>query len=190
LYRNALELKDPEQLIFLDETGAVINMIREQARSPIGQRAYATQSLNRGTRISTIGALSHSGLVAELCFEGTLNTHIFNDFTENFLAPKCQPGQVVILDNASPHNPDDIREILTPKGVQVLFLPPYSPELNPIELIWSQIKNFLHKNTAKTTESLYQTLFRAIETITPEMAHNCFLHALKETGKFIGNPSK
>ncbi len=84
-------------------------MIREQARSPCGQRAYATQSLNRGTRISTIGALNHSGLVAELCFEGTLNTNIFNYFTENFLAPKCQPGQVVILDNASPHNPDDIR---------------------------------------------------------------------------------
>jgi len=159
----ALEPVELEQLIFLDETGATIHMIRDKARSPIRQRAYATQSLNRGTRISTIGARSHSGLVAELCFEGTLNTPVFNYFTENFLAPKLQPGNVVVLDNASSHNPDDIREILTPSVLQVLFLPPYSPELNPIELICSQVKIFLRKNTAKTTESLYQSLFRALE---------------------------
>ena len=94
----------------------------------MGQRAYAIKSTNRGTRISTIGALSHNGLVAELCFEGTLTSHLFNYFIETLLIPKLQPGNVLILDNASAHDADELRDMLSPLGVRVLFLPPYSPD--------------------------------------------------------------
>lgn len=183
LYQWSLRHLDPKQLIYLDETGATINMIRDYARSPSGQRAYATKSLNRGTRVSTIGALCHNGLVAELCFEGTLNTHIFNYFIKNLLAPKLKKGDVVILDNASAHDPDEIRDILAPFFVKVMFLPPYSPELNPIELIWSQVKHFLKKHTVTTTEALYQVVAQALQIITPLSAHNCLQHCLRETRK-------
>lgn len=186
LYQLALHQLEPKQLIYLDETGMTINMIRDNARSPRGQRAYATKSLNRGTRVSTIGALSYNGLVAELCFEGTLNIHLFNYFIETILLPKLQPSNVIILDNASAHDPDELREILTPKGVQVLFLPSYSPELNPIEMIWAQMKNFLKKNTAKTQESLYQMISQAILNITPSNAYHCFQHCLQKMGIEIG----
>lgn len=96
LYQLALRTFDPKQLIYLDETGATINMIRDYARSPRGQRAHALKSTNRGTRVSTIGALSYNGLMCELCFEGTLNTHLFNYFIEHILAPKLKKGNVVI----------------------------------------------------------------------------------------------
>ena len=119
LYQLALRQLEPKQLIYLDETGMTINMVREHARSKCGQRAHATKSLNRGTRVSTIGALSCHGLIAELCFEGTLNSHLFNYFIETLLVPKLQPGNVIILDNASAHSPDYLREILTPFEVLV-----------------------------------------------------------------------
>lgn len=183
LYQLAIKTYAPEQLIYLDETGATINMIRDYARSLGYQRAYASKSTNRGTRVSTIGALGYHGLIAELCFEGTLNTHLFNYFIETMLAPKLKKGNVLILDNASAHDPDELREILTPKGVKVMFLPPYSPELNPIELIWSQIKRFLKKHTATTTESLYQTISQSLQMITSSIAHNCFQHCLRKTNK-------
>jgi len=180
LYQWSLRHLSPKQLIYLDETGATINMIRDYARSPQGQRAYATKSLERGTRISTIGALGYNGLIAELCFEGTLNTHVFNYFIENRLAPKLKKGDVLILDNASAHDADELRDILTPLEVRVMFLPPYSPELNPIELIWSQVKNFLKKHTAKITETLYEAITQALQIITPSIAHNCFQHCLRK----------
>jgi transposase len=161
-------------------------MIRDNARSPCVQRAYATKSTNRGTQVSTIGALSHNGLVAELCFEGTLNTHVFNYFIETLLVPKLQPENVIILDNASAHDPDERREILTPKGIQVLFLLTISPELNPIELIWSQMKNFMKKHTAFTQESLDQMISQAILNITPSNAFHCFQQGLKKMGIEFG----
>lgn len=92
--------------------------------------------------------------------------------------------------NASAHDPDELREILTPLGVQVLFLPPYSPELNPIELIWSKIKSILKKHTALTHESLYQVLSQAILSITSSNAYHCFQHCFQKSGIKIGvNPS-
>jgi transposase len=157
-------------------------MVCEFARSPMGERAHALKSTNRGTRISTIGALNFQGLAAELGFEGTLNTLIFNYFIEKHLAPKLQAGNVVILDNVSAHNPDDLREILTPLGVSVMFLPPYSPELNPIEKIWYQIKIYLKKHTAEDQEQLYQRIFEAIQQITPLSAYNCLQDCLLESG--------
>ena len=187
LYDLSIRQLDPQKLIYLDETGATLNMVYEFARSPVGERAHALKSTNRGTRISMIGALHFQGLVAELCFEGTLDTLMFNYFIEKHLAPKLQAGNVVILDNASAHNPDDLRDILTPLGVSVMFLPPYSPELNPIEKIWSQMKIYLKKNTAEDQEQLYQRIYQAIQQITPSSAYNCLQDCLLESGVEIGS---
>jgi transposase len=102
------------------------------------------------------------------------------------LAPKLQKGNVLILDNVSAHEPNELREILTPKGVKVIFLPQDEPELNPIELIWSQMKCFLKKHTATLIESLYQTISQALLSITQKNASHCFQHCFKKTVRKIG----
>jgi transposase len=170
---------DAEDFIFLDETGSVRNLTRSHARSPQGQRIKSPNSLIRGSRISTIGALGTEGILTALCYEGTLNSNLFEYFIEDFLVPVLTPSKVVILDNASSHHSEKAIAMIETTGAGVIFLPPYSPELNPIELIWSQVKNFLKKTIISSTEELYEAIAAALETITPQKARNCINHCLQ-----------
>ncbi len=139
-YRKNIAPFEAKDLIYIDETGSVRNLTRNYARSNQGQRAKCSNSLTRGTRISTIGALGIEGILTALCYEGTLTAHLFGYFVENFLIPILTPSKVVILDNASSHRDEDIIAMIEATGAGVVFLPPYSPELNPIEHIWSKVK--------------------------------------------------
>lgn len=149
------------------------------ARSNKGERAYIPNSLTKGTRVSTIGALGSHGILTAMCFEGTLTVHVFEFFVRQFLFPLLQPGKVGVMDNASTHKDLEIIELIESTGVQILFLPPYSPELNPIELIWAKVKNSLKKATITSLEKLYEAIAQALETITSTDAQNCFEHCLK-----------
>jgi transposase len=177
-YEKNIEPFEAKDLIFIDETGSVRNMTRRHARSPKGQRAHCENSLTRGTRISTIGALGTEGLLTAFCYEGTMTGFLFAFFVEQFLVPVLTPSNVVILDNAKVHYDEDAIAMIEATGAGVLFLPPYSPELNPIEHIWSKVKNFIKKTVISTTEELYQAIEDALETITPLDAKNCFQHCL------------
>lgn len=167
-----------EDLIFIDETGCVRNITRPYARSRKGQRAHCGNSLTRGARVSTIGALDMEGLLTAFCYEGTMNAFLFAFFVKVFLVPVLKPNHVVILDNAKSHYDEDAIAMIETTGAGIIFLPPYSPELNPIEHIWSKVKNFIKKTIISTTEELYQAITDALDTITPDDAKNCFHHCL------------
>lgn len=156
--------------------GAALNLTPVYGRSRKGTRAYGEKPTSRGTRLSTLGALGSHALLTAMCFEGTLNGAVFLFFLEHFLCPLLQPGQIVIVDNAKAHQVDEARELIEDKGARLVYLPPYSPDLNPIELAWSKVKHGLRKARARTVETLYQALSQALETITADNAAAFFKH--------------
>lgn len=156
--------------------GATLNLTPTYGRSVKGTRACGEKPTSPGTRLSTIGALTVNAILTAMCFEGTLNGQVFLFFLEHFLCPVLQPGQIVILDNAKAHGVEEVRELIESKGARLLYLPPYSPDLNPIELAWSKVKYYLRKTRARTVDALYQALSQALTTITPENATAFFEH--------------
>lgn len=111
-----------------------------------------------------------------MCFTGTLNGAVFVYFLEHFLCPVLRPGQIVIMDNAKAHQVQEPRPLIESQGARLVYLPPYSPDLNPIELAWSKVKHFLRKARARTVEALYQALAEALQTITSNNATAFFKH--------------
>lgn len=149
------------------------------ARAPQNERAYGEKPTGPGQRISTLGALSLKGLETALCFEGTLNGTVFLFFLEHFLCPLLKPGQWVVMDNARAHHVEGVREWIEQTGAHVLYLLPYSPEYNPIELAWSVVKQTLRKLKARTKDALYEAWPIALETISPTHAKQFFKHTRK-----------
>jgi transposase len=168
-----------EECVFIDETGATLNLTRTYGRAPTDERVYGEKPIAPGQRISTLGALSSQGLMTALCFEGTLNGAVFLYFLEQFLCPLLKPGQYVILDNASPHNVEGVRELIEKTGASLLYLPPYSPDYNAIEWAGSKVKAYLRKVKARTVDALYQALAQALDTISPADALHFVRHARK-----------
>jgi transposase len=151
-------------------------MTPSYGRAPQRERAYAEKPTARGERISTIGALSIAGVLPAMCFEGTLNGLVLLHYVEHFLLPHLDAGKVVILDNAAAHKCEEAIEMIEQRGAKVLFLPPYCPELNPVEYGWSKIKNFLKKKAARTKDQLYDALSEALNIITPQDSQAYFKH--------------
>jgi transposase len=156
--------------------GAAVNLAPLYGRSPTGERVYGAKPTGPGKRVSTIGALGPGGLKTALCFEGTLTGAVFLQFLDEFLVPVLKPGQVVLLDNAKAHKVEGVRERIEGAGARVLYLPPYSPDLNPIEMAWSKVKQFLRKAQARTVEALYEAIAQALQTLSPNDAKGFFKH--------------
>jgi transposase len=114
-----------------------------------------------------------------LCFEGTLNGHVFVFFLEHFLCPLLKPGQWVVMDNARAHHVAEVQECIEQTGAHLLYLPPYSPEYNPIELAWSVAKQKLRTLNARAKEALYEAWSIALEAISPDHAKQFFQHTRK-----------
>lgn len=167
---------EASQLVFLDEAGACLNLIVDYGRSPRGQRVSGEKPTAKGRRISTVGALSCQGLETAFCYEGTLNAERFLYFLTHFLVPRLRPSQVVILDNAAAHRDARVVPLIQATGARVVYLPPYSPQLNPIELAWAKGKHALRKAAARRLEALYQAWAEALQTLTPTDAKGFFQH--------------
>jgi transposase len=176
LYQAELVGVCPSQLIFLDEAGACLNLIVDYGRSPRGQRVTGEKPTAKGQRISTVAALSWKGLETAFCYAGTLTAEVFVYFLTHFLVPCLRPGQVVILDNAAAHRDARVVPLIEATGARVVYLPPYSPHLNPIELAWAKIKHPLRKAAARTGEALYQAWAEALETLSPTDVKGFFRH--------------
>jgi transposase len=176
-YLSTVEAIDVNKLIFIDESGANQNLILNYGRSLSGKRAYDEQPVAKGKRVSTIGALSCRGMEVCMCFEGTLNREVFKQFLSQVLLPELKQGDVIIMDNASVHHHESIVQLIESKGARALYLPPYSPHLNPIENAWSKMKHSLRKARARTTEALYDAWAQAIDSITPQDAKGYFQNA-------------
>ena len=175
-YREQLAPVRPEDLVFVDESGVHRGMTRLYARSPRGQRAYGSAPRNYGPNVSVLGAFSLDGPLTTVHVEGPIDGELFRLFVVRALGPALWPGAVVVLDNLSTHKAAGVREAIEAVGARLVYLPPYSPDLNPLELAWSKLKSHLRKAAARTTKALNQALSEAIAAISPSDAQGYFTH--------------
>ena len=146
------------------------------ARSPRGERVYDSIPRNRGTVTTMLGALDCKGIRGMMTIEGATDTDVFEAFVEQVLVPKLNPGDFVVLDNLGAHKPICVRERVEAAGAKLVFLPPYSPDFNPIELAWSKLKGLLRTLGARTKADLDWAIGVAAGGITPSDARGWFKH--------------
>jgi transposase len=167
---------DPRRLVFLDEAGSHIGMTREYARAPQGERVGGNVPRNRGDVTTMIGALDVRGVRAMMTVEGGTDAEVFEAFLEKVLVRRLRPGDVVVLDNLGAHKTVNARRIIEAAGARLVYLPPYSPDLNPIELCWSKLKAALKDFGARTREALEVAIRRAMDLIIADDAVAWFRH--------------
>jgi transposase len=151
-------------------------MTRQWGRAPKGERICEATPQGRWEVLTTLGAMSLRGIDAAMTVESATDGEVFKAYVEQVLCPKLRPGDVVILDNLSAHKVPGICEPIQARGAQLLYLPPYSPDLNPIEKAWSKFKKFLRDAKARTKEALDQAVTDALKTITADNAAAWFRH--------------
>jgi transposase len=164
----------PERLIFLDESGVTTSMTRLYARSMGGRRIQEATPGGHWKIMTILGAMSLNGMVATMTIEEPTDTDIFLAYVEHLLYPALKPGDVVVMDNLSAHKAPAVREWIEKAGAELLYLPPYSPDLNPIEKAWAKLKQMLREAKARTKETLDQAITDALSHITPANAKAWF----------------
>ncbi len=167
---------DPERLVFLDESGAHIAMTRDYARAPRGQRVVGKVPRNRGTVLTMLGAIALDGVRALMTREGATSGDVFETYVRDHLIPSLNPGDVVVMDNLAAHHRRGVRELIEQAGSAVLFMPPYSPDLNPIELCWSKVKAVLKKISARTRPALESAVLAAVGAVSSSDTYGWFVH--------------
>ncbi len=170
---------DPARLVFLDESGVGTAMAPTHARAPRGQRAVGRVPGGHRKRLTILGALAADGLVAAMTVAAATTTQVFLAFVERALLPalRARPGCLVVMDNLAPHKAARVRAAFEAAGVAYLYLPPYSPDLNPIEPAWSKLKGELRARQARSLDQLDAELPHALDQITPSNAQGWFRHA-------------
>jgi len=165
-----------DDMVFVDETGINLGMTRRYGRSPRGERLVGSAPFSRGQNVSVIGALSTEGMVNELMVQGGVDELTFRVFVKDYLIPELLPGQVVIMDNLRVHKDLEIEQLIVRAGASLIYLPPYSPELDPIENAWSKFKEKLRSAAARTYEALVEAVRDAAMSITSKDARGWFAH--------------
>ena len=168
---------DPDKLVFIDETGASTKMARLYGRSKRGERCRAPIPHGHWKTTTFVGALRLSGMTAPMVLDGAMYGAAFLAYVEQALIPTLTPGDVVIMDNLPAHKPAAIREAIEQAGASLRFLPPYSPDFNPIEMAFSKFKANLKKVAARTVDDLWNAIGEASETFTPDECKNYFTAA-------------
>lgn len=171
-----MEHLETGRLVVVDESGVATNLVQTYARSARGTRAVGTAPAGRYEQLTLIGALSLSGLRAMMTIPAATDTDVTVAFVEHVLVPELEPGQIVVMDNLSPHKAPRVRELIEAAGCRLLFLPPYSPDLSPIEQMWSKLKALLRKAAAHTREALEAAIASALRHITEADARAWFKH--------------
>jgi transposase len=170
---------DARRLVFVDECGTHTSMTRLRSRAPKGERAYGKVPRNRGKNQTLIAAITLEGAMDEraaVTIEGATDALAFEGYVEHFLSPTLAEGQVVVMDKLSAHRTEKVRELIEARGAELVFLPSYSPDLNPIEEAFSKIKGILRKVGARTREALVEAMAEALLAVTPEDAMGWFRH--------------
>ena len=163
---------DPERFVFLDETGAATNMISRYGWGPRSERLVDAAPHGHWRTTTFIAGLRSTGLVAPLVLDGPMTGEAFLAYVRQFLAPVLARGDVVVLDNLPAHKVAGVREAIRATGASLLYLPPYSPDLNPIEQAFAKLKALLRKAAARTREALWTTIGRLLNTFTPTECRN------------------
>lgn len=151
-------------------------MTRLRGRAPRGERLIDKTPHGHWKTSTLIAALGLEGVRCSTVVDGAVNADIFEAFVEQVLVPELRPGDVVVMDNLSSHKRQRTRELIEVAGAELVFLPPYSPDLNPIEMIFSKVKNLLRSLACRTVETLWASMQTVLDRVTPNDAANCFKH--------------
>jgi transposase len=168
---------DPDRLVFVDETWAATNMARTHGRAPRGERLRAPIPRGHWKTTTFAAGLRNTGVVAPMVLDGPINGAAFRAYVEEVLVPELRPGDVVVMDNLGSHKGAAVRAAIEAAGADLLYLPPYSPEFNPIENAFAKLKAVLRRVAARTAEGLWAAIGRAIDTFTPAECANYFAAA-------------
>ena len=163
-------------VVFVDEFGAATNMTRTRARGPRGARVVCRTPHGHWKTLSTVAAMTAGGMLTGATFDAAVDTGAFLAFAEQCLAPALRPGQVVVMDNLAAHKSPRVAELVEAAGARVVYLPPYSPDLNPIEMAISKVKAALRKLAARTVDGLFDAIGAALMTVTATDAANFVRH--------------
>ena len=169
-------------MIFVDETWAKTNMTRLRGRAPVGERLVAKVPHGHWKTTTLIGALGCSGMRCSMMLDGAVNAQAFEAFVEKVLVPQLKAGDVVVMDNLSSHKRPRTRELIESAGAKLVYLPPYSYDMNPIENIFAKIKQLLRSLTCRTRETLWQAMQSVLDKVTATDAANCFRHCCYTLG--------
>jgi transposase len=168
---------DPERLIFIDESGLSTKMARLRGWAPNGERCRAAVPHGHWKTITFVGGLTLGGFVAPMLLDGPMNGQCFRAWVEQMLTPVLKPGDLVVMDNLPGHKVAGVRQAIEQCGASLLYLPPYSPDLNPIENGFAKLKAFVRKAAARTIDALELAAADAISQFTPTECRNFFAHA-------------
>jgi transposase len=167
---------DPRRLKFVDESGVNLAMTRLYGRAPRGERVIGAVPQNYGHNVTMLGALGVHGIQAVMTVEGATDTEVFRTYVRQVLGPSLAPGDVVVLDNLGVHKAVGIQQMLARRRARLLYLPPYSPDLSPIEPCWGKVKVSLRTAKARTREALDRAITQALTLLTATDACSWFMH--------------
>ena len=170
------EQVEPERMVFVDEMGTNTSLSPAYAWAPKGQRAYWSVPRNRGPNTTVLSSMSTEGMGPSLTVEGTTTSVVFEAYVEQVLAPTLRSGQVVVMDNLSAHKGERVKGLIEQRGCHLVYLPAYSPDLNPIEEAFSKIKGLVRKAEARTKEALVEAIGLALSAVSSRDARAFFEH--------------
>jgi transposase len=164
-------------LVFIDESWATTNMTRLYGRAPLGERVVEPVPFGHWKRTTFVAGLRLTGLMAPMTVDGSINGELFVAYVEQVLVPELRPGDIVVMDNLSSHKRKGVKEAIEKAGCSLRFLPPYSPDLNPIENAFAKFKSILRKAKERTVEGLRRVLFDSLAAFSEEECANYVRHA-------------
>ena len=175
-WRDEASTLTPADLVFVDETSTHTALTRRRARAPRGERAVGRTPRNHGPNMTLLAALTPAGIGPSVAIPGAVDGAAFVAYAERVLAPSLRPGQVVVLDNLSAHKRQAARTAVEAVGARLLFLPPYSPDFNPIELAFAKVKERLRAAAERTPDGLFAATAAAIDAVSAADAHGFYAH--------------
>ncbi len=168
---------DPKRLVFVDEMGMHTSLAPLYGYSRKGERVRLQVPRNRGKNTTLLASITLSGMGEALAVEGSTNQGVFEAYVEHVLAPTLEAGRVVIMDNLSAHKPARVRELIEARGCELIYLPAYSPDFNPIEEAFAKIKGMVRQAAARTKDALVDVLGEALSAVSAQDAQGYFQHA-------------
>ena len=175
-FRAEMASTQTEDLVFLDESGVTTSLTRLYGRAPRGVRVVDHVPQGHWKVLTILGALTRDGMLATMTVEAATDSEVFAAYISQVLVPRLGPGQVVVMDNLQAHKAAGIRELIEAAGCRVRYLPPYSPDLNPIEPAWAQVKAELRRVAARNEDALQRALGPALDRVSAENARAYFRH--------------
>ncbi len=168
---------DPERLVFIDEAGAATNMVRRYGWAPRGRRLVQAAPYGHWCTTTFVAGLRSTGLVAPLVLDGPMNGQAFLAYVEQVLVPTLRPGDVVVMDNLGAHKVAGVGDAIRAAGASLLYLPPYSPDLNPIEQAFAKLKALLRCAAVRTKEALWITIGQLLSQFSPNECQNYLVNS-------------